>query len=88
MSEELPPNIQIISLKDMRQPTNLELAELILIQSQAVMAMVNYLMIGRDILSEDEELQDAAEELNDSMLMMNHWWIDLKPEVPGVDTDS
>jgi hypothetical protein len=69
--------IILIDENNMRQPTNLELAELIMMSNASVMAMTQLIMVNRDIMSEDDELQDSIDDLSVSNNSLTQWWYGL-----------
>jgi hypothetical protein len=70
----------IISTEDMREPTHLELAQMFMIQSQATLSLINFVLLERDILTTEEEFAEALQEVKVSMQTLTQWWINLKPE--------
>lgn len=88
MTGERGPYFKVDS-DTMRQPTNLELAQFMSIQSAVTLASLRAIMIGRDILADDEDKGHAAEDYFDTMSMCQAWWVNLiHDDAPGLTEEE
>lgn len=73
---------KIIPINDnsMRQPTMLEIAELIMMSNANIIAMTQVLMVNRDIMSEEQELDDSLADLSTTSNSLIQWWYALLKE--------
>lgn len=72
----------------MRQPTNLELAELIMISNSNIMAMTQLIVVSRDLMAEQDELDDSVDDLATTTESLTRWWYSLIKETPSSKADE
>lgn len=66
-----------VNADTMRQPTNLELATLIHMEGQHVIALVNLMLLGNNLLTEEDEAIEGVRVHQAAAEAVSDWWMNL-----------